>query len=140
MELLGHVVSGYKLSMTEADTKVVKSWLILTCSKDVEHFMGLANYHRNFVKNFSKLAEPLYSVVGKRKFWWQIEQQEAFDALKRALTTSSVLALPNHNDPIILDCDASDHAIGCESIQVQDGVEKVITYSGSYALTKEQRR
>ena len=139
VEFLGRLVSGDKLSMTEADTKVVASWPVPTCSKDVERFMGLANYHRNFVKNFSKLAEPLYSVVGKRKFRWEEEQQEAFDTLKTALTTSPVLALPNHNDPLILDCDASDHAIGCELIQVQDGAEKVITY-GSYALTKEQRR
>ena len=139
MEFLGHLVSGDKPSMTETDTKVVASWPVPLCSKDVERFMGLANFHRNFVKNFSKLAGPLYSVVGKGKFRWEVEQQEAFGALKTALTTPPVLALPNHNDPIIMDCDASDHAIGCELIQAQDGLEKVISY-GSYALSKEQRR
>ena len=91
------------------------------------------------MKNFSKLAEPLYSFVRKGEFRWEVEQQKAFDALKTALNTPPVLALPNHKDPIILDCDASEHAIGCELIQVQDGLEKVISYA-SYALTIEQRR
>ena len=80
VEFLGRLVSSDKLSMTEADTKVVTSWPTPICSKDVERFMGLANYHRSFVKNFSKLAKPLYSVVGKQKFRWKEEQQVAFDA------------------------------------------------------------
>ena len=50
VEFLGRLVSGDKLSMTKTDTKVVASWPVPSCSKDVERFMGLANYHRNFVK------------------------------------------------------------------------------------------
>ena len=68
------------------------------------------------------MAEPLYNVVGKHKFKWEAEQQEAFDALKEALTHPPVLALPNLQD----DTDASDHAIGAELIQVQNGEERVI--------------
>ena len=139
VEFLGHLVSSDKLAMTKADIQVVASWPTPTCSKDVERFMGLANYHRSFVKNFSKLAEPLYSVVGKHKFRWKEEQMEAFDALKRALTRPPVLALPNQHDSFVLDTDASNDAIGGELIQVQNGQEKVIAY-GNYALTKEQRR
>ena len=112
MEFLGRLVSSDKLSITEADIKVVASWPTPTCSKDVECFMGLANYHRSVVKNFSKLAEPLYSVVGKHKFRWKEEQQATFDALKTALTSPLVLALPNNHDSFILDTDASNEAIG----------------------------
>ena len=86
--------------MTEEDIQVVASWPLPTCSKDVERFIGLANYHRNFVKNFSKLADPVYSVMGKHKFKWKKEQQEAFDALKTVLTSPPVLGLPNHSDPM----------------------------------------
>ena len=139
VEFLGRIVSGDKLSMTQIDIEAVSSWPIPTCSKDVERFMGLANYHRSFVKNFSKLAEPLYSVVGKHKFRWKEEQSAAFHALKEALTNPPVLALPNKDDSFVLDTDASNEAIGAELIQLQNGEEKVIAY-GSYALTKEQRR
>ncbi|MCG7869179.1 MAG: reverse transcriptase family protein, partial [Candidatus Thiodiazotropha taylori] len=71
VEFLGRRVSGDMLSITEADTQVVAAWPVPTCSKDVERFMGLANYHRSFVKNFSQLADPLYSVIGKNKFKWE---------------------------------------------------------------------
>ena len=135
VEFLGRLVSSDKLRMTQKDIEAVASWPTPTCSKDVE----LANYHRNFVKNFLKLAEPLYSVVGKHKFKWKEEQMEAFDALKEALTNSPVLALPNQYDSFMLDTDASNEAIGAELIQVQNGQEKVIAYD-SHALTKEQRR
>ncbi len=84
--------------MTARDTETVSTWPKPNCSKDVERFMGLANYHRNFVKNFAELAEPLYRIVGKNKYQWADEQEMAFNALKMALTTPPVLAFPNHRD------------------------------------------
>ena len=139
VEFLGRVVSENSISMSDVDIKTVRDWPTPQCSKDVERFVGLANYHREFVKNFSKLAAPLYQVVGKHQFKWEQEQETAFAALKVALTSPPVLALPNREDPMLLDTDASDFAIGAELIQIQDGKEKVIAY-GSYSLTAEQRR
>ena len=139
VEFLGRMVSSQSLSMTKVDTEAVSDWPAPTCYKDVERFMGLVNYHRTFVKDFSRWAEPLYAVVGKDKFKWGQEQQDAFDYLKQALTHPPVLALPRHDGDFILDTDASDFAIGAELIQIQDGEEKVIAY-GSYSLTKEQRK
>ena len=71
VEFLGRIGSGNKLAMSAQNTQVIMDWPKPTCSKDVEKFMGLANYHRAFVKDFSKLAEPLYRVVGKGKFVWK---------------------------------------------------------------------
>ena len=85
------------------------------------------------------MAQPLYSLTGKNKFKWEDEEQAAFDELKDALTNPPVLGLPNSYDPLILDTDASDMAIGAELIQVQNGKERVIAYS-SFALTPEQKR
>lgn len=139
VEFLGRMVSSNTLSMSKENVQVIHDWPTPSCSKDVERWLGLANYHRVFVKDFSKLAEPLYSVIGKNKFRWEEDQQRAFIALKQALTSPPVLALPNHKDEYILDVDASDLGIGAELLQLQDGNEKVIAY-GSFALSKEQRR
>ena len=103
VEFLGRLISNDKLSVTDADIQSVALWPVPACSKDVERFMGLANYHRSFIKNFSQLADPLYRVVGKKKFQWTDEQQQAFDNLKEALTSPPVLALPNTQDSFILD-------------------------------------
>lgn len=139
VEFLGRVVNGESLSMSKADIQVVLDWPIPTCSKDVQKFLGLANYHRAFVKEFADIAEPLFRVVGKNGFRWEQEQQDAFEELQTALTNPPVLALPNQQDEFILDTDASNLAVGAELIQIQDGEEKVVAY-GSYALTPEQRR
>ncbi|MES9884492.1 MAG: ribonuclease H family protein, partial [Sedimenticola sp.] len=125
--------------MKGSDIQAVLEWPIPTCAKEVQRFLGLANYHRSFVKSFADIAEPLFRVEGKNGFTWGVEQQNAFEELKHALTHPPVLALPNQSDDIIVDTDASNLAIGGELIQVQDGEEKVIAY-GSYAVTPEQRR
>ena len=139
VEFLGRIVSSNSISMSQTDIQAVLDWPTPTCSKEVESFCGLANYHRNFIKSFSALSRPLYSVVGKKNYRWDPEQQVAFDTLKQALVEPPVLALPNHHDPFVLDTDASDLAIGAELIQLQEGEEKVIAY-GSFAFTKEQRK
>ena len=91
------------------------------------------------MKDFSRLAAPLYQVVGKYKFQCGSEQERASTALKDALTNPPVLALPNQCDAFVLDTDASDFAIGAELLQIHDGKEKVIAY-GSYSLTTNQRK
>jgi transposase InsO family protein len=139
VEFLGRMVSQNNLAMKLEDSKAVREWPTPQNSKDVERFMGLANYHRGFVKEFSKLADPLYTVIGKNKFKWDDAQQIAFSAIKEALTKPPILALPNLEDHFILDTDASDVAIGAELIQCQNNEERVVAY-GSYALTHEQRR
>jgi RNase H-like domain found in reverse transcriptase/Reverse transcriptase (RNA-dependent DNA polymerase) len=139
VEFLGRKVSGNSISMSDIDIKVVQDWPVPTCAKEVERFMGLVNYHRGFIKDFSEIAVPLYAITGKQPFVWGEEQTKAFETLKKALSNPPVLALPNQKDMFILDTDASDLAIGAELLQVQDGEEKVIAY-GSYSLTKEQRR
>jgi hypothetical protein len=139
VEFLGRLVSSNEIAMTDTDIKVLVDSPVPRSSKDVERFTGLANYHRVFIKNYSDIAAPLYRVTGKNNFRWEGEQQEAFDALKAALTSPPVRGLPNQIDDFILDTDASDVAIGAELIQLQHGEERVIAY-GSYALTKEQRR
>ena len=140
VEFLGRMVSRDSIKMSEADIKTVLNWPIPADAKEIERFCGLANYHRTFVKDFSKLAAPLYAVTGKKpNFHWENEQQMAFEKLKTALTSPPVMVLPNETDEFFLDTDASDYAVGAELIQIQGGEEKVVAY-GSFTLTKEQRR
>ena len=139
VEFLGRIVSKNEMSMSSNDVETVAKRAIPKCSKDVERFLGFVNYHRVFIKDFALKATPLYKLTGKNKFIWEEEQQIAFEELKTYLIQPPVLALPNATDPFILDTDASDVAIGGVLSQVQDGVEKVISF-GSYSLIPEQKR
>jgi hypothetical protein len=49
-------------------------------TRHVERFLGFANYHRSFIKDFAKISGPLYEITGKAKLQWKQPQQQAFDS------------------------------------------------------------
>ena len=70
---------------------------------------------------------------------WSSDCQQAFETLKSKLTSAPILGYPVSQTPYVLDTDASGVGIGAVLSQIQDGVERVISYY-SRALTKEERR
>ena len=75
--------------------------------------MGLANYYRQFVKDFTKIAKPLHQLVRKEEKWrWGEEQEEAFAKLKEIFTTEPVLAAPDLDKKMRVEADTSDYATG----------------------------
>ena len=73
--------------------------------------MGLAGYYRKFVHDYGKIAAPLTSLL-KEGFSWNDAAQAAFQALKAAVTSAPVLALPDFTKGFIVECDASTHGFG----------------------------
>ncbi len=136
---LGRKVGRQGMTLTDHSISVIKEWKVPTSIKEVERFLGLANFHRSFIKDFAKTAEPLCRLLKKKDFVWTEEQQQAFDLLKGKLSSPSVLTIPRSEGKFILDTDASDTAIGAELHQIQDGEERVVAFA-SYALTPLQRR
>ena len=60
VHFLGHVVSTEGISTDPSKTNAVASWPTPTCCKDVQKFLGLANYYRRFVPGFAAIAKPLH--------------------------------------------------------------------------------
>lgn len=77
VEFLGRQVSGTGVEMGDEYIEAVKDWETPTNVKDVERFLGFANYHRGFIAGFAQMAQPLYNVTGKKPFVWGPEQQTA---------------------------------------------------------------
>ena len=135
---LGKLATTKGIGVDPKNTEAVINWPPPTDCREVESFLGFANYHWNHIKEYAKLACPLYEITGpKAPFHWDVPQQEAFEALKSALVSAPVLAYPNSTDMFILDTDASDTATGAELLQLQEGEERVISY-GSFSLTPAQ--
>ncbi len=81
---LGHVVSAAGVRPNPAKTEAVSAYPVPKNVHDLRQFLGLANYYRWFVRDFSKIAEPLYQLTRKtaKGFQWNSSCLRAFDALK----------------------------------------------------------
>ena len=99
--------------MNPENIQAVSSWPIPKNKKEVESFIGFANYHRDHIKQFAEMAVPLHTLTGsKAEFHWNSEQQTAFEDLKLALIQAATLSYPNPDDLFMLDTDASNVCIG----------------------------
>jgi len=101
----------------------VLNWPTPRNVKEVQKFLGLANYYRRFIKDFARIAAPLHVLVRKEQKWkWKKEQEEAFGKLKAMFTTEPVLAIPDIDREMRVEADASDYATGgVLSAKCEDG-------------------
>ena len=82
--------------MEEEKVKRVLEWPTPKCVKEVQKFLGLANYYCQFIEEFALIARPLYDLVRKDQKWnWTKKQEEAFRKLKEQFTKEPVLAAPD---------------------------------------------
>jgi hypothetical protein len=120
-EFLGLIISEGSVEMDPIKLSGVADWPTPRRLKDVQGFMGFANFYRRFIKGFSEIARPMNNLAKKDKIWkWEEEQQNAFDELKRAFTTAPVLKMPDPNKKYRLECDASNYATGAVLSQQYD--------------------
>lgn len=113
VEFLGHVVGKGNVRMCPGKVAAITEWPTPRNTHDVRSFLGLSGYYRKFVRDYSKVATPLYALTqADTQFVWSDEAQQSLDALKAAITSAPVLALPDHNKPWIMFTDASGYAIG----------------------------
>ena len=96
VEFLGVVIGPEGIKMEKEKVKGVLEWLTPKCVKDIQKFLGLANYYHRFIENFASIARPLHDLVKKDKKWdWAEKQEKAFRELKERFTKELVLAAPD---------------------------------------------
>ena len=96
---MGVVMGPEGFRMEKEKVEGVTNWPTPQCIKDVQKFLGLANYYRRFVKNFAKIAKPLHQLVRKDEKWkWGEEQEEAFVKLKEIFTRPVAFISKSLND------------------------------------------
>jgi len=129
---LGHRFNAQGISIDEDKTKAVRAYKTPRNIREVRAFLGLTNYWRRFIRNYSIISGPLRELLLKDvPFKWTDRQEKAFNELKDRLCSSPILGYPSVNSPYILTTDACDGGLGYILSQTSPtGQRKVICYGG----------
>jgi len=130
VEFLGVVISPRGVEMQKKKVEGVLNWIAPRNVKEVQKFLGLANYYKRFIKDFAKIAAPLHVLVRKEQKWkWEKEQEEVFEKLKAVFTTEPVLAILDIDREMRVEADASDYATGeVLSIKCENGKWRPVAF------------
>ena len=130
VKFLGFIVNGESIKPDPHRCDAIKEIPEPSRVKELQSFLGSANYYRRFIRDYSIIIRPLTELLKKgTKWYWTIECQTAFDYIKDCLTREPILTLYRHGDQLVLSTDASGFGIGAILFQIQDGTEKVIYYA-----------
>ncbi|GKD79292.1 reverse transcriptase domain-containing protein [Tanacetum coccineum] len=110
--VLGHKISRKGIEVDKAKVDVISKLPHPTTVKGIQSFFGHAGFYRRFIKDFSKISQPMTHLLEKNTPFIFLEDCTlAFQTLKKKLTEAPILIVPNWDQPFEIMCDASDYAI-----------------------------
>jgi hypothetical protein len=113
IECVGHRIGQGAMSPKEAKVKALLEAPRPKGKRDLQRLLGLANYYRRYISNFSELVLPLTEMMSKRvKFVWSSEAERSFEQIKQRLTSTPVLMIADFDRPFYLFVDASNYCVG----------------------------
>ena len=110
--------------------------------KQIMSFLGVVEFYRSYVKNFSKLSISLTDLLKKslpNKVKWEEKHEQSFQALKNCLLSEPILKLPRIDKPFILHTDASNRAVGVALLQEYEGILHPISFASRKLCDRETR-
>jgi len=137
LPFLGHIVTSIGIAPDPQKIEAVQKIQPPNNVTQLRSFLGLVGYYRQFIHNFSKVAQPLNQLLCKKtSYIWTELQQEAFEELKQRLTTAPILKYPDFDRLFILATDASYHGFRATLSQLdRNRKEHPVAYA-SKSLTK----
>jgi len=110
---LGLIVTTNGIRMDPKKVATIQEWEPPRCVKDLQGFLGFANFYRRFIRSFSRIAKPLTALTKKGTIWnWSRECNNAFTSLKKAFTSAPILRHFDATKEVIVETDASDFVSG----------------------------
>jgi len=134
------VIGPEGIKMEKEKVKGVLEWPTPKCVKDIQKFLGLANYYCWFIEGFATVARPLHDLVKRDKKWeWTEREENAFKELKERFTKEPVLVAPDIDKKMRMEVDALDYAMeGVLSMECEDGLWRPVAFL-SKSLNETER-
>ncbi|KAG1954691.1 retrotransposable element [Pimephales promelas] len=121
IQFLGYVITPQGVTMDQRKVDAVTNWPLPINIKELQRFLGFANFYRPFIKGFSQICAPITSLLkwGAESLSWTAQATIAFEELKRSFSSASTLVLPDPELPFLVDVDASTTGVGAVLSQRQ---------------------
>jgi hypothetical protein len=111
---LGHVISKGGISVDPSKVQDVLSWKAPMSVSDIQSFLRLTGYYQRFIEGFLKINMHMTELLEKDKqFEWTPTCEASFQELKKRLTTTPVLVMPDMEKTFSIYYDASGQGLGC---------------------------
>ncbi|KAK3526101.1 hypothetical protein QTP70_015426, partial [Hemibagrus guttatus] len=111
---LRYVISPRGVEMDTNKVRAVSKWPAPATIKELQRFLGFANFYRRFIRNYSSVAAPLTSLLrGKpKKLNWTDQARAALQRLKDCFATAPILCHPDPDRPFVVEVDVSSSGLG----------------------------
>ena len=141
IDFLGFRLSKDGIAPTPNKLWPLKTLPVPTSKTEVKRFNGMAQFYKRFIRGFSKIMKPLYTLTrNEQPFVWSKECNEAFETIKKTISSEAVLAFPDFSKPFHVHTDASGLACGAILSQEDDmGLHRVIEMAGRNFSDQECR-
>jgi len=112
VEYLGYILSYSGLTMSDDKIKITQDWLEPKKVKDIQSFLGFANFYCRFIFNYLDIVIPL-TYLTRKDIPWKFDSsfQDAFNSLKKAFTSAPILTYWIPDAQLIVETDALDYAL-----------------------------
>ncbi|KAK3565462.1 hypothetical protein QTP86_009678 [Hemibagrus guttatus] len=127
VQFLGYIIDRSAVRMDEKKVTAVRDWPTPTTVKELQRFLGFANFYRRFINGYSSVTSPLTDLLRNKPkaLIWTPAATHAFQTLKQAFTTAPLLVHPDPERPFIVEVDASTTGVGAVLSQQQGNPRKL---------------
>ncbi|KAI2655842.1 Transposon Tf2-6 polyprotein [Labeo rohita] len=121
ISFLGYIISPEGVAMDQKKVDAVLRWPRPSTLRELQRFLGFANFYRRFIRNFSTVAAPLTTMIkrGVSRLSWSQAAIQAFNDLRQRFSTAPILHHPDPERPFVLEVDASSTGVGAVLSQRQ---------------------
>ncbi len=141
VKLLGAIINGItQRPIPEKQSKIL-TFQVPKTKKELQRFLGFANFYRKYLKKLGEISEPLYNLLKSKNetLIWTNKEEEAFNKIKNMINSDIAVHIPDYSKSFVLSTDASNTGISAVLQQEINNELKVIDW-GSKKLTPAEQK